>query len=234
MKNLTLIPSNKSSINSGGTADMLPNERKKASFNVDTMINILDGGKKSSARKKLIKSTIKNLDYSDRYYSSRPELFKNHIKEYIRIHKSFPNFVPTKEDLRFMTTLASVGGTSLGNHSLLFLMTLANNCDDKQLKAWFTRAMKFEIVGCYAQTELGHGSNVRGLETLAVYDNQTDEFVLNTPTLTSRKFWPGALAKVSTHACVYAQLVIGDKNYGLHVFFLQIRFFFSFYLIFVL
>jgi acyl-CoA oxidase len=33
--------------------------------------------------------------------------------------------------------------------------------------------MKFEITGSYAQTELGHGSNVRGLMTTAVYDKNT-------------------------------------------------------------
>lgn len=27
-----------------------------------------------------------------------------------------------------------------------------------------------EYIGCYAQTELGHGSNVRGLETTATWD----------------------------------------------------------------
>ena len=44
-----------------------------------------------------------------------------------------------------------------------------------------------QIIGCYAQTELGHGSNVQGLETTATFDPQTDEFIINSPTLTSSK-----------------------------------------------
>jgi len=64
--------------------------------------------------------------------------------------------------------------------------------------------LKFEIVGSYAQTELGHGSNVRGLSTIAEYDKKTQEFVVNTPTLRSIKWWPGALGKVNTHAALYA------------------------------
>lgn len=38
---------------------------------------------------------------------------------------------------------------------------------------------------------MGHGTFVRGLETTATYDPSTKEFVLNSPTLTSYKWWPG-------------------------------------------
>ncbi|THH33351.1 hypothetical protein EUX98_g807 [Antrodiella citrinella] len=43
------------------------------------------------------------------------------------------------------------------------------------------------ILGCYIQTELGHGSNVTGLETTAVYLPKTQEFEIHSPTLTSTK-----------------------------------------------
>ena len=43
-----------------------------------------------------------------------------------------------------------------------------------------------------AQTELGHGTYVRGLETIVTFDKETDEFVINSPTVTSYKYWPGA------------------------------------------
>lgn len=50
-----------------------------------------------------------------------------------------------------------------------------------------------EIIGCYAQTELGHGSDVQNLETTAVYDKNTEEFILNTPTVSATKWWIGDL-----------------------------------------
>lgn len=61
---------------------------------------------------------------------------------------------------------------------------------DQQSK-WLGRAWSLEIIGTYAQTELGHGTFIRGLETTSTYDPKTQEFVLNTPTLTAHKWWPG-------------------------------------------
>lgn len=42
-----------------------------------------------------------------------------------------------------------------------------------------------------AQTELAHGSNVAGLETTATFDEQTDEFVIHTPSVSATKWWIG-------------------------------------------
>lgn len=35
------------------------------------------------------------------------------------------------------------------------------------------------------------GTFLRGLETTATYDPQTKEFILNSPTISSIKYWPG-------------------------------------------
>lgn len=80
-----------------------------------------------------------------------------------------------------------------------------------------------EIIGCYAQTELGHGSNVRGLETLAIWDPSDKTFVIHSPTLTASKWWIGTLGRLATHAVVMAQLIINKKPYGPHPFVVPIR-----------
>lgn len=83
-------------------------------------------------------------------------------------------------------------------------------------------ARDFRILGTYAQTELSHGSNVSRLETEAVFDEETDEFVLNTPSLTARKWWVGGLAKSCTHCILMARLKIKGKDWGVHPFILQV------------
>lgn len=42
------------------------------------------------------------------------------------------------------------------------------------------------------------GTYLQGLETTATYDATTEEFVLNTPKVTSIKWWPGACKSISS------------------------------------
>ena len=153
----------------------------------------------------------------------RHEYLREHVKSFIEIHEDFVGkWKPTRDELVWMSEFAMNSGplwNTLGP-SLLCLRGLAT---DEQQGWWLQRTIKMEIIVSYAQTELGHGSNVRGLRTEAVYDRATEEFVLNTPDLESMKWWPGAMGKVATHALVYAQLIIDGKQHGLQTFMVQIR-----------
>ena len=82
---------------------------------------------------------------------------------------------------------------------------------------------RFEIPGCFALTELGHGSNVRGIETTATYDKASQEFVINTPSETSQKFWIGNAAKHGRMATVFCQLMLDGENKGVHAIIVPIR-----------
>ena len=61
---------------------------------------------------------------------------------------------------------------------------------------------------CYAQTELAHGSYVKGIRTTATLDRNSDCFILNTPDTGATKWWIGGLGKVANHAILIARLVI--------------------------
>ena len=75
-----------------------------------------------------------------------------------------------------------------------------------------------QITGSYSQTELGHGSDVAGLQTTATFDEKTDEFIINTPSILATKFWPGDLGLFSSHTIVFAKLIIEGNKYGIHPF----------------
>ncbi|KAL9268465.1 Acyl-coenzyme A oxidase 3, peroxisomal-like protein [Drosera capensis] len=88
---------------------------------------------------------------------------------------------------------------------------------------WLQPTEDFRVKGCFAMTELGHGSNVRGIETVTTYDSSTEEFVVNTPCESAQKYWIGGAAKHATHTIVFSQLYIKGENQGVHAFIVQIR-----------
>jgi len=52
----------------------------------------------------------------------------------------------------------------------MFTKSIESFCDEEQKKKWLQPTLDFNIIGCYAQTEIGHGSNVAGLQTTARFD----------------------------------------------------------------
>lgn len=105
----------------------------------------------------------------------------------------------------------------------IFMSNLERQMSDEQKAIWIPKAERFEIFGSYCQTELGHGSNVRGIETTATFDRETDEFVINSPTISSTKYWIGTTGVWATHGIVVARLIIDGKDHGNHLFLTQLR-----------
>ena len=81
----------------------------------------------------------------------------------------------------------------------------------------------FELPGCFGMTEIGHGSNVRELETTARYDAGRGEFVINSPGFPAGKNYIGNAACHGRAATVFAQLETGGKWRGVHAFVVPIR-----------
>jgi acyl-CoA oxidase len=112
----------------------------------------------------------------------------------------------------------------------MFVPNIVSLCDEKQQSEWLPLCRDWTMIGCYAQTELGHGSNVRALETTATFLSEVKggekggSFIIHSPTLTSAKFWPGTLGRTANYAMVIARLIDGDGvDRGIHNFLVQLR-----------
>ncbi|XVF52579.1 hypothetical protein PTKIN_Ptkin05aG0029600 [Pterospermum kingtungense] len=205
--------------------DYLAEERKMAEFDVEEMKIVWAGSRHACE----ISDRVSRLVASDpvfrkdnRTMLSRKELFKDTLRKTAHAWKRIVDLRLSEEEaatLRFYVDQPAFTDLHWG----MFIPAIAGQGSEEQKQKWLPMAYKMQIIGCYAQTELGHGSNVQGLETTATFDPQADEFVIHSPTLTSSKWWPGGLGKVSTHAVVYARLITDGQDHGIHGFIVQLR-----------
>ncbi|CAN3356449.1 acyl-coenzyme A oxidase 2 [Diutina catenulata] len=110
-------------------------------------------------------------------------------------------------------------------HLVLWIPALKGNGTKEQYNYWVNGKSDTmsTIYGCFAMTELAHGSNIPGLETTATFDEATDEFVINTPHIGATKWWIGGAAHTSTHAVVFAKLIVKGEDYGIKTFVVPLR-----------
>ncbi|RLN46423.1 hypothetical protein BBJ29_008817 [Phytophthora kernoviae] len=205
---------------------LLRRERQRSDINVELLADALRGGREANRRRKLMVSLVATHPVLSR----RDFIFQNHTQRcatglekayhYIKLVQSQEIDDPRDQQELYMALGERL---PLEVHRAMFVPTLENQADNEQQAQWLPLARSFRIIGAYAQTELGHGSNVQGLETTAVYDKGTQEFVIDSPTLTSRKWWPGGLGKTATHAIVHAKLLIDGENKGVQAFIVQLR-----------
>uniref|UniRef100_A0AAQ5YGX9 Acyl-coenzyme A oxidase n=1 Tax=Amphiprion ocellaris TaxID=80972 RepID=A0AAQ5YGX9_AMPOC len=203
-------------------------ERENATFDVNKLTNILDGGPEKTARRREIESLVfsdPDFKEDDPNFLSRSERYDQAVRKSVQMILKLREYgIADPEEIQHYKSMVSVNRPeAMGLHFAMFLPTLYNMCDPEQSRKWLPLAESCQIVGTYAQTEMGHGTHLRGLETTATYDPATQEFVLNSPTVSSIKWWPGGLGKTSNYAIVLAQLYSLGNCHGLHAFIVQIR-----------
>ncbi|TDW88296.1 MULTISPECIES: acyl-CoA dehydrogenase [Kribbella] len=105
----------------------------------------------------------------------------------------------------------------------LFAGAIQHLGTEKHHERYLADAISGRLLGCFAMTETGHGSNVQALGTTATYDEATGEFVVHTPSAAARKDYIGNAARHGRMAAVFAQLIVGGESHGVHCLLVPIR-----------
>ncbi|XP_030693589.1 peroxisomal acyl-coenzyme A oxidase 1 isoform X1 [Globicephala melas] len=206
----------------------LQKERAAASFNPELLTHVLDGSPENTRRRREIENLIlkdPDFQHEDLNFLSRSQRYEVAVRKSATMVEKMRKFnIADPAEIMWFKNLVHRGQSGpLDLHLGMFLPTLLHQATEEQQERFFVPTWNLEIIGTYAQTEMGHGTHLRGLETTATYDPETQEFILNSPTVTSIKWWPGGLGKTSNHAIVLAQLITQGKCYGLHAFIVPIR-----------
>src|SRR4051812_30801299 len=93
----------------------------------------------------------------------------------------------------------------------------------KHHEGYLAQIASLELVGSFAMSETGHGSNVQQVETTATWDADAGEFVVETPRESAQKDYIGSAARDGQIAVVFCQLLVDGESRGVHALLVPIR-----------
>ncbi|KAL8276254.1 hypothetical protein RQP46_011328 [Phenoliferia psychrophenolica] len=205
-------------------------ERANPPFDVRRMTYAMGGGQRDVELKEKFMVDIErdpNFRLDDIH-----DLTKNQIRERTMAKFSSMTHYVMNERLDVFTKRMELVGiadpafwTRFGVHYGLFLGAIRSGATSNQFSYWLEKGVLglTGMIGCFAMTELAHGSNVAGLETLSTFDAEVDEFVIHTPSVSATKWWIGGAAQTATHSAVFARLIVKGVDYGTKTFIVPLR-----------
>ncbi|KAI8575429.1 hypothetical protein K450DRAFT_284372 [Umbelopsis ramanniana AG] len=210
--------------------ESMKEERNKAAFDIRAMTYLLDGGKSATlVRERMMLELERDQVFrmNDFHDLTKDQLRERTMEKFRSLlHHLTNESVNTFRKRMEVVSLVDPGfWTRFGVHYGLFFGALQGSATPGQFSYWASKgAVSLNgMIGCFAMTEIGHGSNVAGVETTATFDEASDQFVIHSPTITATKWWIGGAAHTATHAVVFAQLLVGGKRYGVKSFVVPLR-----------
>ncbi len=211
-----------------------PIERPHATFEPIAMQRLLDG--EHRAVRELVKEIIIQPEF--RYFAGTDHhAFRKQVLAWTKrladagIGRIFmPKNIGGEEDpAKFIAA-----GETLGFHDLslmikfgvqfgLFAGSIQRLGTESHHRKYLDDAASCRLMGCFAMTEIGHGSNVQALETTALYDSAHEQFIIHSPMFSAGKAYIGNAANDARLAIVFAQLAIGGEQKGVHAFLVPLR-----------
>ncbi|XXF77143.1 acyl-CoA dehydrogenase [Myxococcaceae bacterium GXIMD 01537] len=204
------------------------------SFPVEALQAVLDStypAERTRMRQWLTDSTFRYVDTRD------TDAYREQVLTWLRTladrglgRTAYPRAGDEQKDLgAFMAAFETLAFFDLslvvkaGVHFGLFGGSIYFLGTERHQREYLPKVASLELPGCFAMSELGHGSNVRDVETVARYDAASGEFVIDTPNEAARKEWIGNAARHARLATVFAQLEVKGERYGVHALLVPLR-----------
>ena len=204
------------------------------SFSTDVLAGILDGRQAATFRK--VKTLLSEPEF--RYVETdNLEAYRQKVLEWCRLladqgfgAMGYPKEYGGGGDMEAYFAIME----ALSYHDLslvikfgvqfgLFGMSIYFLGTEKHHKAYLKDIGTLNLPGCFAMTETGHGSNVRGIETTATYDHGSGTFRIHTPHPQAQKEFIGNAARHGQMATVFAKMIVGGTDYGVSAFLVRLR-----------
>lgn len=203
-------------------------------FNIDQLAKILDGSQELVIKK--VKTLLSDPVFA---YTDESDLsaYREKVLQWCHLLAAqgygsiaYPKEYGGQDDMAAYFTIME----TLSYHDLslvikfgvqfgLFGMSIYFLGTEKHHKKYLKDVGTLNLPGCFAMTETGHGSNVRGIETTASYNQQNRSFTIHTPHKQAQKEYIGNAACHGQMATVFGKLIIEGKDYGVGAFLVPLR-----------
>ncbi len=203
-------------------------------FNIDTLAQILDGSEAEIIKK--VKTVISDKEfayvYTDNLSDYREKVLQwcKHLAAQGYGAMAYPKEYGGQGNMsQYFTIMETLSYHDLslvikfGVQFGLFGMSIYFLGTEKHHQKYLKSIGTLELPGCFAMTETGHGSNVRGIETTATYDHKTRSFDIHTPNELAKKEYIGNAACHGQLATTFAKLILDGKDYGVAAFLVPLR-----------